>query len=133
MTDCFRTVLIGAPALVSAHRHRLQLWRQTLPLRALSTVIGPTLLDLRHLRQQTHQAGCDTVRRALRTLHRLHAHIEAASPERYFALGLSYVTGPDGTVVRSQSQVSSGNRIEIHVKDGRIEATVTTKEQAHDD
>jgi len=133
ITDRLRTVLVGAPALVSGRRHRLHLWRQTLPLKALSTVVGPRRLDLRHLRQQIHQAGCDMVRRTLSTLHRLHAHIQAASPARYFALGLSYVTRPDGTVVRSRSQVSSGDRIEIHVKDGRIDATVTTKEQAHDD
>jgi exodeoxyribonuclease VII large subunit len=133
ITDRFRTVLIGAPALVSARRYRLHLWLQTLPLTALSTVVGPAHLGLRQLRQHVHQAGCDTVRRTLSTLYRLHAHIQAASPERYFALGLSYVIGPDGTVVRSRSQVSSGDRIEIHVIDGRIGATVTTKEHAHDD
>ncbi|MBA2251547.1 MAG: hypothetical protein H0W13_02400 [Nitrospirales bacterium] len=73
------------------------------------------------------------MRRTLSTLHRLHAHIQAASPERYFALGLSYVTGQDGTVVRSRSQILLGDRIEIHVLDGMIEATVTKKEHAHDD
>jgi exodeoxyribonuclease VII large subunit len=133
ITDRLRTVLSEAPALVAAHRYRLQMCRQTLPLTALSTVVGPARLGLRQRRQQVHQAGCDTVRRSLSTLHRLHAHIQAASPERYFLLGLSYVTGPDGTVVRSRSQVSSGDRIEIHVIDGRITATVTTKEHAHDD
>jgi exonuclease VII large subunit len=104
-----------------------------LPLKALSTVVGPRRLDLRHLRQQIHQAGCDRVRRTLSTLHRLHAHIQAASPARYFGLGLSYVTGADGRIVRSQSQVSLGDRLEIHVRDGRIAATVTKKEQGHED
>ncbi len=100
---------------------------------ALSTVVGPARLGLRQRRQHVHQAGCDTVRRALSTLHRLHAHIQASSPERYFVLGLSYVTGPDGTVVRSRSDVSSGDHIEVHVVDGTINAMVMKKEQAHDD
>ena len=127
-----RTVVVGAPALVSARRHRLHLWRQTLPLKALSMVVGPSRLDLRQLRQQIHQVGCDTVRRTLSTLHRLQAHIQAASPARYFALGLSYVTKPDGTLVRSRSQVSAGERLQIHVRDGTIDATVTRKEHGHD-
>jgi exodeoxyribonuclease VII large subunit len=106
--------------------------RQTLPLTALSTVVGPARLGLRQRRQQVHQAGCGTVRRSVSTLHRLHAHIQAASPERYFVLGLSYVTGPDGTVVRSRSDVALGDDIEIHVADGTINAMVMKKEQAHD-
>jgi exodeoxyribonuclease VII large subunit len=133
IAECSRMVWTGAPALVSARRHYLHLWRQTLPLTALSTIVGPARFSLRRCRQQIYQAGCDTVRRTMSTLHRLHAHIQAASPERYFALGLSYVTGPDGTVVRSRAQVSSGDHIEIHVMDGRIDATVTKKEQVHDD
>lgn len=132
-TDRFRTVLIAAPALLSAHRYRVHMWRQTLPLTALSTLVGPPRLDLRQLRQHIHQVGCETVRRTLSKLHRLHAHIQAASPDRYFALGLSYVTGPDGRVVRSLSHVSEGDRIDIHIIDGTIEATVTKKEQSHDD
>jgi exonuclease VII large subunit len=91
-------------------------------------MVGPARLGLRQRRQQIHQAGCEMVGGTLSTLHRLHADIQAASPERYFALGLSYVTGQDGTVVRSRTQVSSGDHIEIHVMDGRIEATVTKKE-----
>ena len=128
-----RTVWIGAPALVSVRRHRLHLWRQTLPLTALSTVVGPSRLRLSQLRQHVHHTGCDMVRRSLSMLHRLHAHIQAASPARYFALGLSYVTDQNGTVVRTRSQVSSGDCIEIHVIDGSIEATVTRKEHTDDD
>lgn len=127
----FRTVVIAAPALIADRRYELRMWRQTLPLTALSTIVAPARTNLRQRSHQIHQLSCDLVRYTLSRLHRLHAHIEAASPERYFALGLSYVTRSDGSVVRNRAQVVGGDRIQIHLTDGIIPATVT-EEDSHD-
>jgi exonuclease VII large subunit len=74
-----------------------------------------------------HHVSCEAVRHAQNRLHRVHAHIQAASPDRYFALGLSFVTRPDGTVVRQCADVQAGDGIEVHLIDGTIPATVTKK------
>lgn len=126
----FRSAVTGAPPIIATDRHQLQMWRQSLPFTALTTVVAPTRLTLRALRQQLHQVSCETVRRTQTVLHRLHAHIQAASPERYFALGLSYVTRPDGTVVRQRADVAAGDPIEIHLVDGTVPATITKKDHA---
>jgi exonuclease VII large subunit len=128
LTDRFRTVMAASPALLVARRTQLRLWRQSLPLTALTTLVGPTRLKLRELRQQVHQVACDTVRHAHSHLHRVHAHIQAASPDRYYALGLSYVTQADGTLVRHCADVEPGDAIEVHLREGTVPATVTRKE-----
>lgn len=101
------------------------------PATALTTLVGPARLTLRELRQRVHHVSCETVRRAQGRLHRLHAHIQATSPERYYALGLSYVTRSDGSVVRRCGDVTAVDHIKIHVSDGSVPATVTRKE-THD-
>ncbi len=128
LTDRFRAVMTASPALLVSRRTQLRLWRQSLPLTALTTLVGPTRLKLRELRQQVHQVTGETVRHAHSRLHGMHAHIQAASPDRYFALGLSYVTRPDGSVVRSCAEVGPGDAIEVHLKDGTVPATVTRKD-----
>jgi exonuclease VII large subunit len=75
-----------------------------------------------------HQVTCDSVRHAHSRLDRLYAHIQAASPDRYFALGLSYVTRANGTLVRHCADVEPGDVIEVHLKDGTVPATVTRKD-----
>jgi exodeoxyribonuclease VII large subunit len=128
ITERCGVVLTGAPMMVSAHRSQLHIWRRTVPLTALTNLVGPARRYRDKLCQRIHYVGCEVFRRGISKLHRLHAHIQAASPDRYFALGLSYVTGPGGTVVRSRSHVSAGDPIEVHVIDGTISATVTRKE-----
>jgi exodeoxyribonuclease VII large subunit len=128
LTDRFRTIMTASPALLISRRTQLRLWRQGLPLTALTSLVGPTRLKLRELRQQVHQVTCDTVRHAHSRLDRLHAQIQAASPERYFALGLSYVTRANGTVVRHRADVAVGDAIEVHLTDGMVPATVTRKD-----
>jgi exonuclease VII large subunit len=61
-------------------------------------------------------------------LHKVHAHIQAASPDRYFALGLSFVTRPDGKLVRRRADVQAGDAIEVHLIDGAVPAIVKKKE-----
>jgi exodeoxyribonuclease VII large subunit len=131
LSEQFRTVMSGSPALIASHRVQLRVWQQALPLTAQTTLVGPMRLSLRELRQRVHHVGCETVRYAQGRLHRLHAHIQAASPDRYYALGLSYVTGADGSVVRRCSDVRVGNNLEIHLCDGSVLATVTRKD-SHD-
>ncbi len=131
LSEQFRTVMSGCPALIASHRVQLLVWRQALPLAALTTLVGPARLNLGELRQRVHHVSCDKVRRAQGRLHRLHAHIQAASPERYYALGLSYVTRSDGSVVRRCGDVTAGDNIEIYLSDGSVPATVTRKE-THD-
>lgn len=128
LTEQFRTVMSRSPALIAPRRVQLRVWRQALPLTALTTLVGPARLTLRERRQRVHHVGCEKVRRAQGRLHRLHAHIQAASPERYYALGLSYVTRSDGALVRRCGEVTAGDHIEIHVCDGSVPATVTRKE-----
>lgn len=125
----FTVVLTRAPVLLTSRRTRLRLWRQALPLTALTASIGPARLRLRELRQHLHYVSCETVRRAQRNLQRLHVHIQSASPDRYYALGLSYVTRVDGTVVRRRGEVTAGDSVEIHLVDGTVPARVTSKEQ----
>ena len=131
LTEQFRTIMSGAPALMASHRVQLRVWRQALLLTALTTLVGPARLILRDLRQRVHHVSCEQVRRAQARVQRLHAHIQAASPERYYALGLSYVTRADGSVVRRCREVTAGDHLEIHVSDGAVPATVTRKE-SHD-
>jgi exonuclease VII large subunit len=102
--------------------------RQGLPLTALTTLVGPTRLKLRELRQRVHHVCWETIRDAQSRLQGVHAHIQAANPDRYFALGLSYVTRPDGTVVRHCAEVGPGDVIEVHLKDGTVPATVKRKD-----
>lgn len=52
------------------------------------------------------------------------SHIQAASPDRYYVLGLSYATGSDVAVVRHCGDVTAGDNIAIHVSDGSVLATV---------
>jgi exonuclease VII large subunit len=123
--------MMGAPACLATQRSRLGVWRQTLPLTARATVVAPARTTLRQLRHHIHQLSCDMVRRTGSRLHQLHAHIDAASPDRYFALGLSYVTRADGSLVRSRAQVVDGDRVQIHLADGLVPAMIT-KEESHD-
>jgi exodeoxyribonuclease VII large subunit len=129
LAERFRSVLTEAPVRIANRRHQLHLWRQTLPLTALTTLVGPARVNMRHLRQRIHHISCETVRLAQRTLHRLHAHIQAASPDRYFGLGLSYVTRPDGSLIRRRADVTAGDPIRIHLIDGTVPATVNRKEE----
>lgn len=131
LSQRFGAVLTGAPALIADRRYGLRAWRQTLPLMALTTIVGPARTHLGGMRHHIHYVSSEMVRRALSRLHRVHAHIEAASPDRYFALGLSYVTRSDGSVLRTRTHVSQGEPLEIHLADGTVHATVTTQEH-HD-
>jgi exodeoxyribonuclease VII large subunit len=131
LSQRFGTVLTAAATLIAARRYGLRTWRQTLPLTTLSRMVAPARSRLGGIRHHIHHLGCDMVRRALIHLHRLHAHIEAANPERYFALGLSYVTRSDGSVLKSRAHVSEGEHLEIHLADGIVPAAVTTQEH-HD-
>jgi exonuclease VII large subunit len=128
LIEHFRNVVGGSPAFIASRRAQLRLWRHALPLTALTKLVGPVRLNLRELRQRLHHVSCETVRRAQGRLHRLHAHIQAASPDRYYALGLSYVTRPDGSLVRRCGEVTAGDRIEIHLSGGAVPATVTRKD-----
>ena len=128
LTDRFRTVMTASLALLVSRRTQLRLWRQNLPLTALTTLVGPTRLKLRELRQKMHQVSCEAVRRAQNRSHRVHAHIQASSPDRYFALGLSYVTRGNGTLVRHCTEVEPCDAIEVHLRDGTVPATVKRKE-----
>lgn len=100
LSEQFRSVINGAPALIASHRMQLRVWQQALPLTALTTLVGPARLTLRDLRQRVHHISCEKVRRVQGHLHPLYAHIQATSPEWYYALDLSYVTRADGSVVR---------------------------------
>jgi exodeoxyribonuclease VII large subunit len=124
----FRAVVTAASALIAARRAEVRLWRQALPLTALTASVGPRRFALRELRQHIHHVSSEKVRSAQRTLHHWHAHIQAASPDRYYALGLSYVTHPDGTLVRRCVDVTLGDMVHIHLMDGTVPAAVTRKE-----
>jgi exodeoxyribonuclease VII large subunit len=128
LNDRFRAVMSFSPILVMSRRGQLRLWRQSLPLSGLNTLVGPARLRLRAAQQRVHQMGCDAVRRAYARLHKIHAHIQAASPDRYFALGLSFVTRPDGKLVRHRADVQAGDAIKVHLTDGTVPAVVTEKE-----
>lgn len=127
ITQQRRTAVLRAPMLVIAKRSRLSLWRQSIQLTAMMTLVGPARLRLKDLRQQVHHVGCDAVRRIHQRLHTLHVQIQALSPERYFALGLSYVTRSDGQIVRTHKAVAAGDAIHIHLQDGTIAATVNER------
>jgi exodeoxyribonuclease VII large subunit len=124
----FHTVVSGSLACMASRRAQLRLWRQALPWTALTATIGPGRLHLRELRQRVHHVSCETVRRAQGRLQRLHAHIQAASPDRYYALGLSYVTRPGGSLVRRCGDIAAGDPIVIHLSDGTVPATIDRKD-----
>lgn len=55
----------------------------------------------------------------------LQARLESANPLAVLQRGFSLVSGPDGKLVRSTTQVRAGDHMSIRVQDGKIEADVT--------
>ena len=57
------------------------------------------------------------------------SQLKGLSPLDKLEQGLAYVSKPDGTSVYSVSQVEQGDSLDIQLKDGRISAVITGKEQ----
>ncbi|MBQ8816272.1 MAG: exodeoxyribonuclease VII large subunit [Lachnospiraceae bacterium] len=57
------------------------------------------------------------------------SQLRGLSPLEKLEQGLAYVSCTDGTAVHSVSQVEPGSEITIQLKDGRLSASVTGKEQ----
>ena len=55
-------------------------------------------------------------------------HLEGVNPMNVLTRGYSMITTQDGTVLKSVSDISVGDRISIHLRDGSAEADVVDKE-----
>jgi len=117
------TTVLRAPAVLTAKRTQLMVWRRTLPLMTLTRLVTPTQTRRQTLTQRIQQGSRTLLQRAHQQLHQRHVAIQALSPDRYFALGLSYVTDRHGQLVRAISDVSPRTILHIHLKDGILPAT----------
>ena len=128
IAERFRSALNAAPALVARHRHRLHMLQHRMPFHVMALHVTPSRQRLSELLQRIHQRVCELIRLRRGRLDYLHAHIQAASPERYFAMGLAFVKTADGRTLRQIADVNTGESIQIRLQDGTVSAKVTKKE-----
>jgi len=79
------------------------------------------------LAQRLRQASTHSTRAARVRIERSDLRLEALNPLRVLERGYALVYGPDGKLLRSASQVASGEEIVVRLASGRIQATVTGK------
>lgn len=84
--------------------------------RHLASTRGALLMHSRHLLNSAGQS-----------LNSNRALLSAYDPNRRLAQGWSIVTGRDGAVVKSLSDVAVGERVSVRVSDGSFDSTVGTK------
>ncbi len=110
---------------ISGYRHRTERFAETLRLLSPAGKIKEQYLRMDQY-EDTLKALMD--RRIVSLRHRLDIDIEklkGLSPLDRLKGGYSYTTDKKGRNVRSTSDVSEGDMIEVYVTDGAIEATVT--------
>ena len=100
-----RRVSSAARLLLSAAHHRLQLVQQRLK----ASTENRLLRENRHLSIVSQK-------------------VDSLNPERLLSRGYS-ITLVDGKIVKSASQVKQGDRLEIHLRQGRIYSTVEACEE----
>lgn len=89
--------------------------------RQLSRLNEAVSTDARRLTQ----AGSAITTKSSAQVARLAASLEALSPLKVLARGYAITTGPSGEVLRSSSQVSEGDELQIRLAEGSVKATVT--------
>ncbi len=62
----------------------------------------------------------------------LSARLDALNPYSVLDRGYSFVAGPDGRAVTSVKDLSVGSQITVRMRDGRIQADITDKEEYHE-
>ncbi len=100
-----KRVSSAAQLLLSAAHHRLQLVQQRLK----ASTENRLLRENRHLSIVSQK-------------------VDSLNPERLLSRGYS-ITLVDGKIVKSASQVKQGDRLEIHLRQGRIYSTVEACEE----
>ena len=86
--------------------------------------------EARHLgstRERLDVSSRRIIETSLRTLQSVRQLLGAYDPARRLAQGWSIVTGADGAVVRSLSQLDVGEALHVRVSDGRFISVVTEK------
>lgn len=126
----WRLARLAAPHAIAAKWTMLAVWRRAIPMAAIGHGITPAVRRLDRMRQRIHHAGTQAVQRASRRVHASHVQIQAMSPARYFALGLSYVTTSAGRLITQTRDVEAGETIRVHLQDGTLDATIQRKDPA---
>ena len=62
----------------------------------------------------------------------LSARLDALNPYSVLDRGYSFVAGPDGRAVTSVKGLSVGSAITVRMRDGRVQADITDKEEYHE-
>ena len=62
----------------------------------------------------------------------LSARLDALNPYSVLDRGYSFVAGPDGRAVTSVKSLAVGSEITVRMRDGRVQADITDKEEYHE-
>ncbi len=126
-------------AMLQSVKRQLKLSRQRLESAGRSHVLqSPTayvqdrrmLLD--HLTKALSAACSGTLSKKRQRFAALSAGLDAMSPLKVLGRGYSVVTQPDGKVVRSVRQLSTGKSVVLRLSDGSAQATVNTVREEND-
>ncbi len=90
--------------------------------------LGADERRLATLRMRLHNARSTAVDAGRSRVERATNRLDALSPLRVLERGYALVYGPDGKLLRSSSVVEQGTRIVAQLAQGRLRATVDTKE-----
>lgn len=127
--------------LLRAQRAKLTLLRrqwETLATKRVLTdpmaVIQDKQLLLSHLQKELYHAGASCLRTPQRRLASLAASLDAMSPLKVLGRGFSVLTNEDGHLIRSSTEVVSGERLTATLAEGKLICTVNhcVKEKKED-
>ena len=123
-------------AMSTALNRQLKAARQHLDLLSRSPALKtPTgYLDQRRkalqlLENRLLSAETRNVERKHRSFVQYVSALDAMSPLKVLTRGYAFVGKDDGSVIKSVQQAQPGDRIMVHLTDGRLNATVTEKEE----
>src|SRR5690606_17540219 len=110
--------------IINKKRDKLQKLDRKLATHHPAMKLEISKTKLKHLKQQLQQSMVTTLKEKSATFSNKIATLDALSPLNILRRGYSVAYTEDNVVVKSTSQVQQGNKIKVHVADGRYYCTV---------
>ena len=114
---------------VKAARQHLNLLAESPALKSPTGYLEQRNTALQMLENRLISAETRNLERLRRAYIQKTAALDAMSPLKVLTRGYAFVSKEDGSVVRSVAQAETGDRLLVHLADGRFHTTVTEKEE----